>query len=330
MPAAVLGDRGCGKTTFLALLYAAQIKYTNEPINKDNFRFYATPASLNFMGDMYNHMRGGGWPEATMKGQQTKVSFLFGFKRMVVGSLPSWIKKQDWINPFNTIKFSVYDVAGEDVNDIIRTPDGVFSEDLPEEVKNLLESRILVVLVDASRINAKPRSKPYLDMIEYDKKTATLISIIAKYNSKKEDPKLRRIYPIFVLTKFDTVAENILEGMRLKEQPPPYKENDARQAYSETIMRNFYKQTLALVKGGRLMNVSFDQAAYFFSEITTEFSEDGVPIPSLKVMDDGVGHELDYSYLEYRWFIDHFKKIANSMPDSVREAQDFEKDEILK
>jgi len=329
MPAAVLGDRGCGKTTFLALLYAAQIKYTNEPVNKDNFRFYASPASLNFMGDMYNHMRSGGWPEATMKGQQTEVEFLFGFKRPISGSLPSWIKKKDWLNPFSTIKFSVYDVAGEDVNDIIRTPDGVFSEDLPEDVKNLLESRIIVVLIDASRINAKPRSKPYLDMIEYDKKTATLISIIAKYNSRKEDPKMRRIYPVFVLTKFDTVNENILQGMKLKTKPPSYKEQKEREDYSETIMRNFYKQTLALVKGGRLMKVSFDQSVYFYSEISTEFSEDGIPIPSLKQMEDGVGHELDYSYSEYRSFIDHFKKIANSMPDSVREAQDFEKNEIL-
>ncbi len=329
MPAAVLGDRGCGKTTFLALLYAAQVKYTNEPVNKDNFRFYATPSSLNFMGDMYNHMRSGGWPEATMKGQQTKVSFLFGFKKLTHGALPSWIQKQDWIKPFLTIKFSVYDVAGEDVNDIIRTPDGVFSEDLPEEVKNLLESRILVVLIDASRVNAKPRSKPYIDMIEYDKKTATLISIIAKYNSKKEDPKQRKIYPIFVFTKFDTIADHILEGMHLKEKPPEYKNQDERQAYSETIMRNFYGQTLALVKGGRLMNVSFDQAAYFYSEIATEFNDMGAPIPTIKVMDEGVGHELDYSYMEYRWFIDHFKKIANSMPDQVRDAQDFEKGEIL-
>ena len=324
MPAAVLGDRGCGKTTFLALLYATQIKYTNEPVNKDNFRFYATPTSLNFMGDMFNHLRSGGWPEATMKGQQTKVSFLFGFKRLGAGAIPDWIKKREWINPFSTIKFSVYDVAGEDVNDIIRTPDGVFNEDLPEEVKNLLESRILVVLVDASRITAKPRSKPYIDMIEYDKKTATLISIIAKYNSRKEDPKLRKIYPIFVFTKFDCVEDNILQGMRLKEKPPDYKEDDDRRAFSETIMRNFFGQTLALIKGGKLMKVSFDYAAYFFSEINTEFNEDGIPIPSIKVMDDGVGHELDFSYPEYRWFIDHFKKIANSMPDNIKEMQDFD------
>lgn len=329
MPAAVLGDRGCGKTTFLALLYAAQIKYTNEPVNKDNFRFYASPSSLNFMGDMYNQLRGGGWPEATMKGQQTKVAFLFGYKKLGAGALPSWIQKSDWIKPFLTIKFSVYDVAGEDVNDIIRTPDGVFSEELPEEVKNLLESRIIVVLIDGSRVNAKPRSKPYIDMIEYDKKTATLISIIAKYNSKKEDPKQRRIYPIFVFTKFDTISDAIFSGMKIKDRPPEYKDQDEREKYFETVMRNFYGQTLALVKGGRLMNVSFDKSAFFFSEIATEFNDMGIPIPTIKTMDEGVGHELDYSYSEYRWFIDHFKKIANSMPDAVRDAQDFEKGKIL-
>ena len=328
MPAAVLGDRGCGKTTFLALLYAAQIKYSNESENKDAFRFYASPSSLNFMGDMYNHLRGGGWPEATMKGQQTNVSFIFGFKKFGISVLPEWIQKRDWIKPFSTIKFSVYDVAGEDINDIIRTPDGVFSEDLPDDVKNLLESRIVVILIDASRITAKPRSKPYIDMLEYDKKTATLISIIAKYNSKKENPKQRKIYPIFVFTKFDSINEKILDAMHLKAKPPEYKESDARREFSETILRNFFGQTLAIIKGGKLMNVSFDSSTYFFSEIATEFNEDGIPIPTVKVMDEGIGHELDFMYNEYRWFLDHFKKIANKMPDDIKEEQDFDSSKL--
>ena len=43
-PAAILGDRACGKTTFLGLLYAAQVKYGTRVV--DSFRFHAPLQSL--------------------------------------------------------------------------------------------------------------------------------------------------------------------------------------------------------------------------------------------------------------------------------------------
>jgi len=326
MPAAILGDRACGKTTFLALLYSSQIKYTNEPVNKGKFKFFASPATVNFMGDMYNALKAGTWPDATAKGQRTKVQFLFGFKRIIAGAIPGWVKRKAWMSPYNTIQFSVYDVAGEDVNDLIRTPDGVMNEDIPADVKELLESRVLVILIDASRISAKPRSKPFLDMMDYDKKTATLISLVAEYNSRKDDPAQRRIYPVFVFTKFDAVNKKLLTDMKIGEKYPAIKDQKKRLVYAETIMRNFYPQTLALIRGGQLKNVSFDDAGYYYSELTSEFNEDGVPVPVIKTMTGGSGHELDYSYPEYVGFIDHFKAITNSMPDEIRDEQEFSKE----
>jgi hypothetical protein len=325
MPAAILGDRACGKTTFLALLYASQIKYTNEPVNKGKFKFFASPQTVNFMGDMFNSLKAGGWPDATAKGQKTKVSFLFGFKRLAADVIPSWVDRKGWVSPYNTIQFSVYDVAGEDVNDLIRTPDGVMNEDMPEDVKLLLESRVLVILIDASRVTDKPRTKPFLDMMEYDKKTATLISLIAEYNARKTDPAQRRIYPVFVFTKFDAVNKKVLVNMKLTEKYPDMKDKKKRFEYAETIMRNFYPQTLALLKGGKLKSVSFDEASYFYSELMSEFNEDGVPVPTIKAMKDGAGHELDYSYAEYQGFIEAFKMITKSMPDSVKDEQEFSK-----
>jgi len=327
MPAAILGDRACGKTTFLALLYSSQIKYSNDPENADRFKFFASPSTVNFMGDMYNHLKGGGWPDATAKGQRTKVDFLFGFRRFGAAMIPSWVENRGWANPYNTIKFSVYDVAGEDVNDLVRTPDGVMDDDIPEEIHELLESRVLVILVDTSRITAKPRSKPFMAMMDYDTKTATLISLIAEYNSKKTDPAQRTIYPVFVFTKFDVLMQKkkLLESMKLTETYPEMKEQEKRLHYAETLLRNFYGQTLALLRGGKLKNVSFDDSAYYFSEVGVEFNDDGIPIPSLHVMKDGAGHEITYSHPEYVGFIDHFRKIANKMPDDIKDAQEFNK-----
>jgi len=45
MPCALLGDRASGKTTFLGLLYSAQVKYGTGV--QDDFRFHAPIQSLN-------------------------------------------------------------------------------------------------------------------------------------------------------------------------------------------------------------------------------------------------------------------------------------------
>lgn len=317
MPTAILGDRACGKTTFLALLYAAQIEYTNNMENKESFKFTAEPNVAAYMGEMHNQLRIGRWPDATIKGHSTKIGFTFGYKT-IASMLPGWIKNKGWAKPYSTLQFTVYDVAGEDVQDIIRTPDGYLSAEIPEESKELLESRVLVFLIDAQKISAKVRSKQYLKMINYDKEMATLTSLIASYNSMKPNPEERKIYPVIVFTKFDTVPRATLQEMGLGETYPDAKDYKKRKEFAETIMRRFYKQTLAYLKGGMLKGVSFDEAAYIFSEVQTEFNEeDGFVSPKMK------GDEVDFSYSEYSYFIEHFRRVANEMPDEIKESQDF-------
>ncbi len=318
MPTAVLGDRACGKTTFLALLYASQIRYTDEETNKEVFKFTAEPQVASYMGELFNQLKIGHWPDATMKGQTSKTSFLFGYKSLMKSFAKKLVGGKHFKNPYNTIKFSVYDVAGEDIQDIIRTPDGYLSEEIPDEAKDLLESRVLVFLIDSQKISAKVRSKSYMKMINYDKEMATLISLVSSYNAKKKDPDERKIFPVIVFTKFDMVPRPTLQAMGLDANYPPADDMKKRRAYAETILKKFYEQTLAYLKGGMLKGVSFDDAAYFFSEVQTEFNEDlGIESPMMKE------ERIDYSYTEYEAFINYFEKIANEMPDEIKEAQEF-------
>ena len=323
MPTAVLGDRAAGKTTFIGLLYAAQVKYTDEPSNRDIFRFYAAPSALNIISRTYTELVEGRWPDATLKGQTTTLSFLFGYKKTMATLIPRWVQKKNWMNPFAIIGFGIYDVAGEDITDMIRTPDGRQTENFTDAAKKVLESRTLVFLIDASRITTQARSKEHHDMLNYDGTMATLVSLVAQYNSKKDDPAERKIYPVIVFTKFDKVDRNVLIKMNLKEPyPPPLRDGKRRTEFAEKIMTNFFPQTLALLKGGSLMNVSFDNTAYFFTDVNTVFGDDGFPSPALSVVPGGVGHELDYSYSEFEGFITHFKKIADEMPDEIKEDEE--------
>src|SRR5881397_2746981 len=90
MPCAVLGDRASGKTTFLGLLYAAQVHYGTGL--QDSFRFSASPQSLKYMSAVYQNMKDGYFPSATLKDEMSLVEFIFGYRKIITGRLPAWIK----------------------------------------------------------------------------------------------------------------------------------------------------------------------------------------------------------------------------------------------
>jgi len=333
MPVAILGDRGCGKTVFLSLLYDAQVEYTNK--TKGKFRFYANPGFTNTMGKVINSMATQNWPEATIKGLLAKYWFLYGYQNM--------------LGKYNTLKFTVYDIAGEDVNivnDLIapyKSGGGIESinyDDLPDGLKTLLDCNVLVFIIDLSRINAEPKSEEFKRMLSYDTTMATLISLVAEYKAKKAcglSEEQRKLYPLFVFTKFDMVEKKIFDGLKLAPKYPRLEKKPIdivggwfdlqsksfieRIEYGDVLMEAFYRQTLALKRGCPLVNVDFDKSAYFFSEIQTEKDEDGLPVPSIVL--EGVKARLKYSIDEYKAFINYFKEIADKMHDEVREEQEF-------
>ena len=320
MAVSILGDRGCGKTVFLSLLYETQINYANE--TKGDFRFISSPGYVNTMGKIVNGLRMGNWPEATLKGLLSKYWFLFGYRK----KFPP--------NKYDSVKFTIYDIAGEDVNiiDELITPyqdgglDSILYEDLPEGLKTLLDCNVLVFLIDASRINGEARSEQYESMIAYDTFMATLISIVAEYKSKKagEMKSKDKLYPVFIMTKFDMIDKKIFEGLKMPSKYPDgsKKNMKKRKTYAEKLMENFYRQTLALKYGGKLLNVDFDKAGYFFSEIRSELDEDGEQVPRL-ISKNGTSYGIDYSYSEYRAFIEYFRELAHQMPDEIKDEQEF-------
>jgi hypothetical protein len=173
-------------------------------------------------------------------------------------------------------------------------------------------------------------------MRDYDVFMATLISAVSKFKSTiyENDEKKAKIYPVFILTKFDLMDQKILAEQKL---PAHFANLDSKSGklsglmkskkidqedFAKQILARYYGDTMALSKGGVLSNVSFDKASYFFSEVITEQNEDGDAIPHMKVV---AGRpELDYSDLQYRGFIDRFREIAHDMPDDVLDDQEFE------
>src|SRR5438876_2391333 len=104
MPCALLGDRASGKTTFLGLLYSAQVKYGTGV--QDDFRFHAPIGSLNLMSAVDEGMKDGRLPSATLNEEITEHGVIFGYLRKVVGKLPYYIRQQNWARQFSTLRSS--------------------------------------------------------------------------------------------------------------------------------------------------------------------------------------------------------------------------------
>jgi hypothetical protein len=195
----------------------------------------------------------------------------------------------------------------------------------------------LVFLIDGSKITAEARgSKRYQDMLDYDTVMATLISLVATYKAQRARTSRDevKLYPAFVITKFDVIDPKILHEIGLSADYTVmatkvgrgisilFRDNESKERaeYGTKLMDKFFGHTLAQIRGSKLMNVDLDKARYFFSQIKTQMSEDGMPIPSLK-SEHGIAHELNYSDSEYLEFIKYLGQVAKKSPDKLEELE---------
>ena len=324
-PAAILGDRACGKTTFLGLLYAAQVKYGTRVV--DTFRFHAPLQSLRLMSQVYEGMKDARFPGATLKDEMTEIGFVFGYRKALSGRLPTVLKEKNWVNPFSKLQFAAYDVSGEDVQEFIET--GVAASPI---IQQLLKSHVVVILVDCSKMTTEIDSPIFRQMLKYDSEVASLLVSLQTYK-KQEFSRMKSqglnvgspvIYPAMVLSKFDCVRDEVLVKLGLHRGVPPKGEKRRRKEYAEALLRVFMPQTLSQIRGGKVAGVNFDQAAYFFSWVKTETAEAGMqPVGAPRIVRKGFsadgGAEPDFSYEDYVAFIEHFRDVANKVPDEIVE-----------
>ncbi len=324
-PAAILGERAAGKTTFLGLLYAAQVKYGTRV--SDTFRFHAPLQSLRLMSQVYEGMKDARFPGATLKDEMTHIEFTFGYRKALSGRLPAALRAKNWVNPFAKLTFAAYDVSGEDVQEFIES--GVAASPI---IQQLLKSHIVVIIADCSRMTTAVDSPAFRQMLHYDSEVATLLVALQTYK-KQEHTRMETqglgegkptIYPAIVLSKFDSLRDDVLAKLGLHRGVPETGQERKRRDYAEALLRVFMPQTLSQIRGGKITGVSFDNAAYFFSWVKTEAAEAGMqPVGAPRIIRKGFsaegGAEPDFSYNDYVAFIEHFRGVANKVPDEIVE-----------
>jgi hypothetical protein len=325
-PAAILGDRASGKTTFLGALYATQVRYGTG--TDDDFRFFAPPDSLRLMSRIYETMSSGSFPSATLKDEMSRVEFKFGY-RTLVGKIARNSESR-LLKPWKGIDFGAYDVSGEDVQEYIDS--GVASSPI---IKQLLLSHVVVILVDCSKMTLDNQAPAYKQMLHYDSEVAKLVSNFATYKLQEhQDRKVGRgdggpptIFPAIVLTKSDMIQAETLHQLGLPPSPPADHNTKERRAFCEGLLRVFLPQTLSQLRGSKVAGISFDNAEYFTSWIRTVTADGGMatvgrPTISIKPAQAGQAAQIDFSYNEFVAFIEYFRSIASRLPDT--EASDAE------
>jgi len=320
-PAAILGDRASGKTTFLGALYSTMVAYSTR--HEEEFRFFAPPESITLMKNIYEMMMTGSFPDATVKDEVNKVQFTLGFKTLI-GKIYSG-SDSGLLRAWKGIRFAAYDVSGEDVQEYITS--GVASSPI---IKQLLESYVVVILVDCGRMTLDEKSPNFRRMLHYDGEIAKLIVNFVTYKIQEFDrqmaarrmPRRLRVFPAIVLTKADQLQSQTLHQLGLPVEVPNRRSADERRKFCEDLLRTFLPQTLSQIRGARVEQgaPSFDDAAYFTSYIKTVTADGGMALPgpariAIQAATAGSSAQMDYSADEYFAFIEHFRRIADHVSD---------------
>ena len=260
MPIAVIGDEDSGKSTFLTLTYAAQIRYTAD--SKGDFRFYADPENLRVMGAEYSRMLMGEWPSDALRRHNVEFTFGYGMKGGLMGKIFGSKK-------YSNLKFRSFDVSGK-AYDKLKEGDDISSAHITDEMSDLTRCRLWVLLLDTTE---KKKADP---------NTANMVANLVSY---ARDP----IYPVIVLTKYDRMKGKTLKASLV----PKIKDKGERAAFVEKALKATYPKTYKFMKGSPKLK----EPQVFFSIVKTE-KKDKQAIPGLKQGDMG-SLQLDYSYDEY-------------------------------
>jgi hypothetical protein len=340
MTVGIIGGRSTGKTVFVSLLANTAIKYSVE--TREHFRYWTSPEFTLIIQDIIASLKLRKWPPNHLKNSLIGYKFWFAYSRKFsrilnilydnLEELSEAIKKLETPRKalYNIIEFNLYNLTEEDVDIIFRTASlvkekgtSIFDE-LPENLKAVLDCDVLVFLIDSSRITTDNTDPRYKEMLDYDGLMANLIILVAVYRSRKYRSKADKLFPVFVFTKFDTVDKKILNTIGISESIDRWliEKGKDRKEIAERLtgfMGRFYQHTLAFVYGGPIFDAPIKRPEFFVSYLMPELSEEGIPVPKVVKASDGVSYDLVYSRSEYIRFIEYFGKIANEIKKTYKE-----------
>jgi hypothetical protein len=289
--ALVVGAPGCGRTTFVGLLYTAIVRFGTE--ESDRFRFSAERESIRRLEAIYGAIGDGRFPSFDLDREGEPLRFVFGFRRGGLGRLAHAGGTAD--NEFDTIPVQVGGVPSAELGELLE-----HESVLDEPTRELLRSSVVLPLINGASLVA-PNGDPTASRAgRYDRELVRTLEVLARFLALERNRRRRRLYPIFVLTQFDRLPAETLRALNAPAGPPPSWEAAERAAFGSRLLRMFLPETEKFLSGGTPSKISVAPARWFFSELAIEET----PGPETRIrrrsrMPLG-GWEPVYPYEEYR------------------------------
>lgn len=302
--AIVLGERGCGLTTFVGLLYTAQVRLGTE--SSDQFRFHADRESILQMEAVYGELGSGRFPATDVDWERNPLSFVFGFRR----GHAAWFAggRGSGKHGFSAVRFQVGGMPAESVAEL-RDHDAV----LDGATLRLLKSPIQIPIVDGAWLVPDRSSTAGLPLARYDQHLAATLDLLHKFLAADQDRRARQMFPVFVVTKFDRVRPETLRGLGAPASPPHEWAPDVRQTVGTRILSGYLPATGEFLSGAAQDGVRLAEPAWFFSGLKTEERGDEIRILRRRISPTS-GWEPEYPFEEFRGLLTRLGEVSSRLP----------------
>ncbi len=297
---AIVGDRGSGKTTFLGLLYAALVSSGSD--KEDDLRFHVAYESLDEITALYQRLMSGGFPDSATKEGIHELRVELGAGSSGRGFLSRLGSRKGAAGASTTIRFTLpgnLDEAAHGFDQGSTFGTGPWRE--------ALDADVLLIVADSTKLTPKAEDPKPGPMATYDDQIDSLFTAIRRWRARGGREV---VHPVFVLSKFDSVAPAVLTAAELEPTPPDASKPGPRAAYARALLDPNLPRTLATLRETGKARPRLAEARYFFSSVHTKAGAPG-QLPKIKLRGGGHGGwEPDYSKDEHLALLERLAEIA--------------------
>ncbi len=182
----VVGDLGGGLTTFVGLLYAAELRLGTQV--EDRFRFSAERETIRKLEGIYGELVAGRFPERDVNWEAHPVSFTLGFRGGHLRRVGRAGAQRD--EGFDTVRVQVGGVSAQEIAELAER-DAI----LEASTRRLLRSPVVLPLVDASRLEIDPEGSTDRILARYDRVLAATLEVVGRFLAAEPDRRSRTMHP---------------------------------------------------------------------------------------------------------------------------------------
>lgn len=300
--ALVVGSRGTGLSTFLGLLYTAEVRRGSEAA--DEFRFHVERESIRRLEGIYGELGDGRFPESEVDWGRYPLTFLFGYRRPGLGH--TFRGRPSPEGEFFPNRVEIGGLSTEEAIELSGR-DAV----LDSTTRRLLRSSIVVPIVDATLLPASDQD-PGSRIAAEDHRLAQALDLLIRFVAAERSRRARRLFPLFVLTKSDRLPEAAARCLGGSGSGLEAGTAAERAAFGDRLLAAFLPETRRCLVPASAARVAIAKPAWFFSRLALEPSPDH-PIRRRWRVPAG-GWEPDYPFEEYRALLDRLGEIVQRLP----------------